>query len=294
MRHTTTRWRRCARRLAVAAGVIASALALPATPAQAGEGIPPLIGPISFGGRPSGEGLVEARINPEWRETTWEISLNCPGLPRCQHTGGQFPADHEEHTVSLQLTGLQPGGTYRFWIEAHSTAGGAVWPGEFTVPEIPPGAAPEGSKVTEHYTPPESPWANESGNEAAARTVAEQRAKEHEEQQAKEAAAIRATEAEVLKRHQEEEAEQAFREREERERQEAEHPACRVPALKGDTLAAARHALTRAHCRLGAVHQPAHHYGTLHVSAQGAPAGEQLAHGARVMLTLGAKRASRR
>ncbi len=75
---------------------------------------------------------------------------------------------------------------------------------------------------------------------------------------------------------------------------QTEHPACRVPALEGDTPTAARRALAKAHCRLGAVHQPAHHHGTLRVSAQSAPAGEHLAGGARVVLTLGAKRASRR
>lgn len=269
---------RLARRLALATCLIVSAFALPATPALAGEGIPPLIGPISFGGRPSGEGLVEAQINPEGHETTWEISLNCPGLPLCQHAEGTLPADNGSYTVALKLTGLEPGGTYRFWIEAHSTAGGAVWPGVFTVPEIPPGSAPNGSKVTEPYAPPELPWANQSGAEAAANTVREQRAKEHEEQQAKEAA-----EAAALQKRKQEEAQEAAA------RQEAEHPACRVPALKGDTLTAARRALRRAHCRLGAVHRPARHQGTLRVSAQSAPAGEQLAHGASVVLTLGAK-----
>jgi hypothetical protein len=61
-------------------------------------------------------------------------------------------------------------------------------------------------------------------------------------------------------------AEAAARERTEREEEEAEHPACHVPALKGDTLAAARHALAKAHCRLGAIHRPTHHHGTLYVS----------------------------
>jgi hypothetical protein len=229
---------------------------------------------------------VEARINPEGHETTYEITLNCPGQENCQHTEGQLPADDEEHTVSLNLTGLQPSSSYRFGIYAHSTAGGAAWPGEFTVPEIPPGSAPNGSKVTEPYAPPALPWTAEAGAEMAAQAVAEQHAIEHEVQQAKEAAANRATEAEALKRHQE--GEQAATAAWQRE--EAEHPACTVPALKGDTLADARRALAAAHCRLGAVHQPAHHHGTLHVSAQSAPAGEHLAGGARVMLTLGAKR----
>jgi hypothetical protein len=65
---------------------------------------------------------------------------------------------------------------------------------------------------------------------------------------------------------------------------------CRVPALKGDTLTAARHALGAAHCRLGAVHRPTHHHGRLYVIAQSAPAGKRLAQGAYVALWIGAKR----
>ncbi len=49
---------------------------------------------------------------------------------------------------------------------------------------IPPGAAPNGAMVTEAYSPPELPWANGSGNEGAANTVAEQRALEKEEAEA--------------------------------------------------------------------------------------------------------------
>jgi hypothetical protein len=72
------------------------------------------------------------------------------------------------------------------------------------------------------------------------------------------------------------------------EEAEAKHSACTVPNLKGDTLTAARRALAKAHCRLGAVHRPAHHHGTLYVSAQGAPAGKRLVHNARVALWVGA------
>jgi YD repeat-containing protein len=43
---------------------------------------------------------------------------------------------------------------------------------------IPPGAAPNGVMDTEAYCPPELPWANQSGNEGAANTLAEQRALE--------------------------------------------------------------------------------------------------------------------
>jgi hypothetical protein len=59
--------------------------------------------------------------------------------------------------------------------------------------------------------------------------------------------------------------------------------------MKGDTLPAARRALADGHCQLGALHRPAHHHGTLYVSAQGLPAGRRLAHGARVALWVGAK-----
>jgi hypothetical protein len=47
----------------------------------------------------------------------------------------------------------------------------------------PPGAAPNGVMVTEAYVPPELPWANQSGNEAAANTVAQQRTLEREAQE---------------------------------------------------------------------------------------------------------------
>ena len=49
---------------------------------------------------------------------------------------------------------------------------------------IPPGAAPNGVMATEAYCPPELPWANQSGNEGAANTVAQQRAREQEQEEA--------------------------------------------------------------------------------------------------------------
>ncbi len=233
---------------------------------------------------------MEAGIDPNGRVTTWEIWLNCPGEPRCQHTEGRLPADNKTYTVDLTLTGLEPGATYHFAIEAENSAGGAFQNGEFTVQEIPPGSAPNGSKVTEPYSPPELPWTNQSGDEGAARTVAEQHAKEYEEQQANEAAAQRAA---AVKRATEQ-AQQTEAEAAARRREEAEHPACIVPALKGDTLTAARRALAKTHCRLGTVHWPAHHHGTLYVNAQSAPVGQHLDHNAPIALTLRAKRTSRR
>jgi hypothetical protein len=101
------------------------------------------------------------------------------------------------------------------------------------------------------------------------------------------AAARYASEDVELKQAEEREAQEAAAR--EREEQEAEHPVCRVPALKGQRLIAARRALAKAHCRLGAIHRPAHYDGVLHVSAQGAPAGKRLAHNAHITLWLGAR-----
>ena len=53
-----------------------------------------------------------------------------------------------------------------------------------TEPVIPPGAAPNGVMATQAYCPPELPWANESGDEGAENTVAQQRAKELEAEEA--------------------------------------------------------------------------------------------------------------
>jgi hypothetical protein len=49
---------------------------------------------------------------------------------------------------------------------------------------IPPGAAPNGVMATQAYCPPEVRWANESGDEGAENTVAQQRAKEREAEEA--------------------------------------------------------------------------------------------------------------
>lgn len=248
------------------------------------------------------EVLVGAHINPEGLKTTYKIQVECPDHAQCQATEGQLLLVVDEaQAVHLVISDPQRGGTYIFTVTAHNIDGSATASWRFQVPspltqEIPPGAAPNGVLDTEPYTPPPSTWANQSGKEGAERTVAEQRAKEHEEQQAKEAAARRAAEAEAL-RHALEAARAAAAARQREEAAAAaqrEAPACVVPSLRGDTLAAARSALSKAHCRLGPVHRPADRHGALYVRAQSTPAGERLAHGARVTLWLGAKRAPRR
>jgi hypothetical protein len=273
-----TRFRDRARGLALAAAacIAAAGLALPATAnAEA-----PVLGPVKASSEYSGQETIEAQIDPESHETGWTLSLDCPDQRRCQSTEGRLPADDESHTVTVVVTGLETDTRYQYTVEASSLAGATSFSGEFE--SIPPGAAPEGAKDKEVYTPPELPWANQSGDEAAERTVREQREKEHGEQTAKEAASHAAEEAEALKHREEEAAHQVAV-------QPMMNPACVVPKLKDDTLEVARHALTVAHCRLGIVHRPVRQQGTLHVRRQSARAGERLADDARVALWIEAR-----
>ncbi len=308
-RQTTHSRQRTRHRGALAFGLTLALLAaFVLAPALAAAANPPVIENVGgWGNANDGQSTLQATIDPEGLETTYTLSACEPQAAQCQKTEGTLPADNETHRVSIQLTGLQRGIAYQLDIHAQSSAGETNWTGELMLPtlppspcpsggcpppplpEIPPWSRPEGSYSGEPYETTLSQETIEQiakyGEEAPAREQ-QRLTKEQEEQQAKEAAEQHATE---LKHTEEQAAEAAARQREEREEEEAEHPACRVPALKGDTLASARRALRRAHCRLGAIHQPAHHHGTLYVSAQGAPAGEQLAHGARVVLWCGAK-----
>lgn len=64
-------------------------------------------------------------------------------------------------------------------------------------------------------------------------------------------------------------------------------PDCIVPSLKRHSLAAARLALRRAHCKLGSVVRPRHARGMLVVTWQSAPRGKKLHSGAAVGVVLG-------
>jgi hypothetical protein len=296
----TYNWRRAqglrrALRSVLAGCAILSASALMPAPALAAEGKRPMI--LSIGSGIGGRVTVEAQINPEGLETSYEIELECQtcGPVGYSPSVGQLPAVNEARTVSLDLTGIQPG-SYGFDVFARNSVGEAFQRSALDVPPTPPGACPNGCPSNERYYAEVPQWSTELANSESAQTVKEyearqqQQAKEKEEAKAREAARFATEEAELKQAEAQDAQEAATREREE---QEAEHPACRVPALKGDTLTAARRALARAHCRLGAVHQPAHRHGTLYVSAQGAPAGKHLAHNARVALWCGAKGAAR-
>jgi hypothetical protein len=65
---------------------------------------------------------------------------------------------------------------------------------------------------------------------------------------------------------------------------------CLVPSLKGATLAAARRALLRAHCKLGRVTRPHTAHAPLIVIRQASPPGARLSGGAAIAVRLGLRR----
>lgn len=65
---------------------------------------------------------------------------------------------------------------------------------------------------------------------------------------------------------------------------------CLVPSLKGDTLRAARRALSKAHCKLGRITEPRARRAKLIVTGQSRPVGARLTEKAPVAVRLGAAR----
>lgn len=225
----------------------------------------PVLGPINASSEYSGQETIEAQINPGAYETGWMISLVCGFETRCKSTEGLLPGDQESHTVSTVVTGLAPDTRYEYSIEASSSAGATRFTGAFE--SIPAGACPNGCGPDEPFRPTEPPWANQSGNEAAERTLQEQREKEQKEKEATTHASEEPAKPLVTRPR--------------------ARPACVVPALKGDTLAAAQHKLAGAHCRLGIVHRRTHRHGALRVTRQGTPAGKRIGSGAHIALWMG-------
>jgi hypothetical protein len=140
-------------------------------------------------------------------------------------------------------------------------------------------------------------WGGEGAQRAAEeapRLEAEREAKHREEAErpAKEAAEKATDEREIR-----EAGERAGREAAERASREAAERAaalhresCVVPRLRGDSLAAARRVLHRAHCELGRVTAPRAHRGALVVGGQSLRAGRTVADDAKVAITLAPKR----
>ncbi len=234
---------------------------------------------------------IEATINPEGSETSYEIRLECQSVERqgncepltvgTQSTHGVLAAGFEAQTVDDIVTGLHPGYVYGYGVIATNSVGraGFVHGGVITCPA-------EGFCATQPYMPGEALWVIEAAERAASeapRLEAEREARqrEAEERPAREAAERAAKEREIR-----EAGERAGREAAERAAAVARSVKCVVPRLKGDSLGAARHALERAHCSLGRVSEPRRHHAPLVVTAQSVRSGRKLVKGAKVAVTL--------
>ena len=226
---------------------------------------------------------LQAEIDPEGAETSWEIYLQCqspesedgsacePVAGGPQRHAGTISAITGTELVQAEVSGLRPGYHYKYSVLATNAAGKEGWVGNGLVMCSSPGGCGQPVEFGEAY------W-NLEGAERAAREAprieAELEAKKRgeEEERLGHEARLR------------EEGERAGREAAERERA-AHNTVCVVPELRGDTLARARKMLRRAHCRLGKVTRRSGR-AKLVVAHQGVRPGRRLAKGSAVRVKL--------
>jgi hypothetical protein len=246
----------------------------------------------------------EAQIDPQNSATTYEfvivqqlrnpenpLDYGEPAPEDLRAVGGPIPAGAGDVTISGQVTGLEHGYTYWYEVVASNLAGETRSGGDTWFSYFYAGGFPYGVPGVKYRGTPPSPCALEQAKQEAdritARTEAERQQQAHERQEllAKEAAVQYAAEEAALKRREEEEA----------DAEATSHaPACVVPALKGDTLRAARRAIDEAHCRLGEIHETHRHRGMLMVVGQSQRHGAKLADGAVIALTVRPSRSRHR
>lgn len=262
--------------------------------ASAASGAPE-VGYLSASDVSTSGATIEVPINPEGSETGWEIWLECEeplkGGQNCepvtvgsQRKSGTLPARVGQEIVTDAVSGLQPGYLYKYRVVAANADGkaGNVGDGFLTCPA-------EGPCPSQPFLEGESLWNLEAAEREALeapRLEAEREAaaREAAERPAKEAAALAAKEREAR-----EAGEKAGREAAERAAL-TRSAKCVVPRLIGDSLAQARRALARAHCRLGRLSEPHIHQSRLVVIRQAAHSGLRLDPGASVAITLRAVR----
>jgi hypothetical protein len=240
------------------------------------------------------EATLKAPIRPGGLETQYEVWLQCTSQS-CTSTESHRVADGSinsglEHEVNVPLTSLEWDTSYTFQVTASNKDGTATsYPQTFTTGSPPPAGCPDGCSDNKPYESKLEPWVLE-GAEREAREAPrlgaeeEAKAKEEAERPGKEAAARAAKEREIR-----EAGERAGREAAERERvaKQASVAVCLVPSLKGDSLAAARSALSKAHCKLGRVTPPPRGHGRHVVTRQGLRAGSKHPAGTPVAVSLG-------
>ncbi len=257
-----------------------------AVPASASAAVPEVTTMVATAVTSSGA-RVEAAIDPEGSQTSYEIWLECQGPgPGCEAPGtperqvGVLGSPTGTQAVSAEFSGLQPGLYYRYGVIATNASGREGWNGVSfkTCPSsgpCPMQPAPGGEQLWNLES------ARRAAEEAPALEAAREAAKrEGEERLAREAAQFTARELAARQA-----GERAGREAAEREAA-ARAQQCVVPHLVGRSLATARRRLAAAHCVLGKVSAPRGHHGALIVSGQGARAGQRLAKGSKVAVKL--------
>jgi len=287
----------------VLVAALGAALGAAVLPAASLASLPPVIGAESVSEVSESSAILEAQINPEGLDTTYEFWLqyaacqtntggaSCDAIVVKKVGDGSIRGTGGAQTVRADLSSLQPGYTYSYWVIASNSAGTKEAPSETfkTLGPAPPGL-PGGSGAGAPYESKEEPWVQEGAEREGAeapRLEEERRAKQREveERSAKEAA-----ERAVREREAREAGERAGREEAERGSAASRSARCLVPRLKGDSLRIARSALRKAHCRLGSVSRPRGHHGALVVTTQSVRAGHKLAAGTAVAVKLGPAR----
>jgi hypothetical protein len=271
------------------------------------EAIKPTIAHVQLTELNTTGALFEAQINPQNSAATYEFVIvqqlrnpenqsdhGEPAPEDLRAVGGPIPAGAGNVTVSGLVTGLERGYTYWYEVEASNLAGKTRSEGDNAFSYFYAGGFPNGLLPGAPFrSVPPSPCALELVQQEAvritARTEAERRqAKEQAEQkQAAEAAARYAIEEAEVKQAEEREVKEAAA------RKATQHLACIVPALKGETLTAARRSLRRAHCRLGEVRKSSHDRGKLIVVGQNHQNREKLAGGTAITVIMGTARSGR-
>ena len=251
------------RRTAIIGCTALGALLLPLT-AGAAAAEPPTIDSVTEHDVSAHAATVEATIDPRGAETEYSIFLECEAayavgpcepVAAPQHVEGAI-APGAPQTVSDHLKGLHEGYGYEFAIVAQNSAGVTESRGHMLfVPNTPRSFCPYGCSVQES---PEQ----QARVEQAAREAQAQREREAREREQHGSAVLGTT-------------------------TDTPPPRCVVPGLRGDTLAAARRALARAHCKLGRVTRRRPRRGRLHVVRQSHRRGQSLPAGGAVAVTLG-------
>jgi hypothetical protein len=288
---------RAARVLAVLLVALGGEAALGAAPSSAAASAVPQVEYRTPSQVTQTSATIEAAIDPEGGATSYEIFLECqqpaqatsgcePLTVGAQLQHGVLPAGFEAHTVTSPVSGLQPGYLYKYSVIATNSVGREGWVGNGLVTCPATGECP-----AQPFLRGEAVWNIEDARreaEEAPRLEAERQARQREAETraATEAAERTRRESEIR-----ETGELAGREAAAREAVAAREAAarslrCVVPRLGGDSLAAARHALAKAHCSLGKVTWPRAHHGKLVVAAQGVRSGRKLADAAKVSVTL--------